>query len=143
MTLIPLACSDSPAYRPRCQGNPPEKFLPVYKKARELGIENLTGHVGEEGTADNVWMFVEGFDMGINRLDHGIVSADDPSLLDLLAKRKTLVTVCPLSNVRLRCVKEVKEVPLLKFIEHGVRFSLNSDDPAYAHPFTPAPQCAT
>lgn len=75
-------------------------------------------------------MFVEGYGMGINRVDHGIVSANDPSLLDLLAQRKTLVTVCPLSNVRLRCVKEVKEVPLPKFIEKGVRFSINSDDPA-------------
>lgn len=107
----------------------------MYQRARELGFERLTGHVGEEGAADNVRMFIEGFGMDINRLDHGIASADDPSLLDLLAERGTLVTVCPLSNVRLKCVKSVGEVPLDKFLKHGVRFSINSDDPAYA-PFT-------
>lgn len=68
--------------------------------------------------------------MGLRRIDHGIHSADDPSLLKILAEKNVFLTVCPLSNVSLRCIKSVSEHPIPKFLEAGVKFSINSDDPA-------------
>ncbi|KAM0752241.1 adenine deaminase [Meredithblackwellia eburnea MCA 4105] len=109
--------------------NPPEKFADVYTKGKELGFKNLTAHVGEEGPAQSVRTAVQ--DMGIHRIDHGIHAADDPELLKVLAEKNVFLTVCPLSNVRLRCVTSVSEVPIPKFMEAGVKFSINSDDPAY------------
>lgn len=134
-------------------GNPPEKYTGVYNRARELGITHLTAHVGEEGPgassyplfwlpgvglltfrghrlkAQSVRTAVE--DMGILRIDHGIHAADDPELLKVLAERNAFLTLCPLSNVRLRCVSKVSEVPIPQLMAAGVKFSINSDDPAY------------
>lgn len=110
-------------------GNPPEKYKEVYELARRLGIERLTMHSGEEGPASYVRTTVE--DLGILRIDHGVSSADDPEVLRMLAKRGAFLTVCPLSNVRLCVHKDVSESPIPKFMAAGVKFSINSDDPAY------------
>ncbi|KAK4703943.1 adenine deaminase, partial [Phenoliferia sp. Uapishka_3] len=110
-------------------GNPPEKFAGVYERAVELGITHLTGHVGEEGPAASVRTAVA--DMGLRRIDHGIHAADDPEVLKLLKEKNVFLTVCPLSNVRLRCIEKVADHPIPKFMEAGVKFSINSDDPAY------------
>lgn len=67
----------------------------------------------------------------MNRIDHGIHLVDDLELMQELAERKLLLTVCPLSNVRLRAVKEIRAVPIRTFLDKGVSFSINSDDPAY------------
>jgi len=104
------------------------KFASVYEKAREVGVPNLTMHSGEEGPADWVRQTLA---LGINRVDHGVHAADDPELLKELAARSTLLTVCPLSNVRLRVHKDVKESPIPLLLEAGVPFSINSDDPSY------------
>ncbi|KAI5479067.1 hypothetical protein MNV49_004349 [Pseudohyphozyma bogoriensis] len=109
--------------------NPPEKYASVYARAKELGMEYFTGHVGEEGPAQSVRTAV--MDMGLRRIDHGIHAADDDELLKILAEKNVFLTLCPVSNVQLRCVTKVAEVPILKFMEYGVKFSLNSDDPAY------------
>lgn len=93
-------------------------------------MPHFTAHAGEEGPADFVRTAVQ--EMGIHRIDHGIHSADDPDLLKVLAEKKVFLTVCPLSNVRLRCVTKVAEVPIPTFMAAGVKFSINSDDPAYA-----------
>lgn len=85
-------------------------------------------HSGEEGPADWVRQTLA---LGINRVDHGVHAADDPELLKELAARNTLLTVCPLSNVRLRVHKDVKESPIPLLLEAGVPFSINSDDPSY------------
>ncbi|KAL8278995.1 hypothetical protein RQP46_008664 [Phenoliferia psychrophenolica] len=110
-------------------GNPPEKYAEVYAKGKELGITHFTGHVGEEGPAAYVRTAVE--DMGLRRIDHGIHSADDPELLKVLAERNVFLTVCPLSNVSLKCIKSVADHPIPTFMKAGVKFSINSDDPAY------------
>lgn len=104
------------------------KFASVYEKAREVGVPNLTMHSGEEGPAEWVRQTLA---LGINRVDHGVHAADDPELLKELAARNTLLTVCPLSNVRLRVHKDVKESPIPLLLEAGVPFSINSDDPSY------------
>lgn len=87
-------------------------------------------HSGEEGPAD--WVRQTVFDLGINRVDHGFHAADDEKLLEELARRETFLTLCPLSNVRLQVTPEgVHQSPIPLLLEKGVKFSLNSDDPAY------------
>jgi adenosine deaminase len=67
----------------------------------------------------------------IERVDHGIQAIDDPALIDRLARAGTPLTMCPLSNVRLRCVDTLADHPLPDFLEAGVLVTVNSDDPAY------------
>lgn len=107
---------------------PPELFRTVYASAKEAGIRR-TAHAGEEGPASYVRGAISSLD--IQRIDHGIRLAEDVALMADVARKKMLVTMCPLSNVRLRCVKSVDELPIRKFLDAGVRFSINSDDPAY------------
>ncbi|SGY30641.1 BQ5605_C002g01172 [Microbotryum silenes-dioicae] len=111
------------------KGNPPEKYALVYQRARDLGVKNLTMHSGEEGPAQYVRTTVE--QLGIKRIDHGVRSSDDPEVLKMLAKENAFLTLCPLSNVRLRVMSAVSESPIPKLMEAGVKFSINSDDPAY------------
>ncbi|BGP21812.1 adenine deaminase [Rhodotorula toruloides] len=112
------------------KNNPPSKFAAVYSLARELHFPRFTMHSGEEGPAD--WVRQTVFDLGINRVDHGFHAADDPKLLEELAHRETFLTLCPLSNVRLQVTPEgVHRSPIPVLLEKGVKFSLNSDDPAY------------
>lgn len=105
------------------------KYKEVYERARTLGIKNLTMHSGEEGPASWVRSSVE--DLGLTRIDHGVRAADDPEVMKLLADRDIFLTLCPLSNVCLRVHKSVAESPIPKFLQAGVKFSINSDDPAY------------
>lgn len=109
-------------------GFPPEIFREVYALAAAAGIRR-TAHAGEEGDSTYISRALD--ICKTERIDHGIRLVDDEQLLKRVAKDKTLVTVCPLSNVRLRCVTKVAELPIRKFLDEGVRFSINSDDPAY------------
>ena len=109
-------------------GNPPEIFREVYAAAVEAGIRR-TAHAGEEGDSTYIERALDV--CKVERIDHGIRLAEDEVLLKRVVKNKTLLTVCPLSNVRLRCVAKVADLPIRKFLDEGVRFSINSDDPAY------------
>ncbi|RDW90586.1 adenosine deaminase [Aspergillus mulundensis] len=108
-------------------GPPKDLFRPIYLSAKERGI-NLTAHAGEEGDASYILAALE---KGATRIDHGIRLVEDPALMERIAREEVLLTVCPVSNVQLKCVKSVGEVPIRKFLDAGVRFSINSDDPAY------------
>lgn len=109
-------------------GNPPAKFRRVYARAGELGLHRVA-HAGEEGGAASV---TEALDLlHIERVDHGIQAIDDPALMDRLARDRIPLTMCPLSNVRLRCVDTMADHPLPAFLEAGVLVTVNSDDPAY------------
>lgn len=108
-------------------GPPKDMFRELYASASAKGIP-LTAHAGEEGDPSYISTALE---IGAQRIDHGIRLIEDPELMKQVAGRGVLLTVCPLSNVRLRCVKSVEEVPVRKFLEAGVKFSINSDDPAY------------
>ena len=110
------------------KGFPPGKWREVYASAKSAGIRR-TAHAGEEGPVEYIREALRELD--VQRLDHGIRLAEDEGLMKQLAERRLLVTVCPLSNVRLRCVKNVGELPIRKFLDEGVAFSINSDDPAY------------
>lgn len=118
---------------------PPELFQDVFAKSKAAGLR-LTAHAGEEGPASNIATSLSV--LGVERIDHGIRLADDPKLMMKVARAGTMLSVCPLSNVRLRCVKSVKELPIPKFLETGVKFSINSDDPAYFGGFILDNYCA-
>lgn len=110
------------------KGFPPYLFKDLFDKARNVGLR-LTTHAGEEGP---VTYIADAFDsLGVERIDHGIRLADDPELMKKVAAQGTLLTICPMSNVVLRCVDTIKDVPIRRFLDAGVKFSINSDDPAY------------
>lgn len=108
-------------------GPPKDMFRGIYASARQRGYR-LTAHAGEEGDPSYISTALE---LGAQRIDHGIRLVEDPALLERVVKEGVMLTVCPLSNVKLKTVKSVGEVPIRTFLEKGVRFSINSDDPAY------------
>jgi adenosine deaminase len=110
------------------QGNPPSKFMNVYKASVEAGYIPVA-HAGEEGPAEYVW---EALDLlNIKRIDHGNNSLEDENLIADIVDRDIALTVCPLSNLSLRVVKDLKNHPLRKMIQAGLKVTINSDDPAY------------
>ncbi|KAH7044528.1 hypothetical protein B0J12DRAFT_577948 [Macrophomina phaseolina] len=107
---------------------PPTLFEELYCRAGALGLQR-TAHAGEEGPAGFIQDSLD--KLGVTRIDHGRRLTEDPALMKRVAAEKILLTTCPLSNVVLRGIKEVAEMPIRQFIDAGVRFSINSDDPAY------------
>lgn len=117
------------------KGNPPSLWKEAYALARregegsEAGRLRLTAHAGEEGPAAYIAEALD--ELAVTRIDHGVNARLDEALMRRLAEEEVLLTVCPLSNVVLRVVGRVAESPVRTFLDHGVRFSINSDDPAY------------
>jgi len=109
-------------------GNPPSRFANYFRACRERGFR-ITVHAGEEGPASYVREAVEILDA--DRIDHGNSCLDDPALVHVLAERGTPLTVCPLSNVRLKGVPSLEAHPLRSMLAAGLNVTLNSDDPAY------------
>ena len=109
-------------------GNPPSKFKNVFNMAHQEGFLTVA-HAGEEGPADYVWEALE--HLKVSRIDHGNNSLNDEALIDELAKSKMPLTVCPLSNLKLKVVDDLKNHPLRKMIEKNLLVTINSDDPAY------------
>jgi adenosine deaminase len=109
-------------------GHPPSKFKNVFRRARDEDLL-LVAHAGEEGPPQYVW---EALDiLGVDRIDHGNRSLEDPALVARLARERMALTVCPLSNLRLCVVGDLREHPLRRMMEKGLLVTLNSDDPAY------------
>ncbi|MFI1336080.1 adenosine deaminase [Streptomyces sp. NPDC020845] len=109
-------------------GNPPSKFREVYARAREAGLK-CVAHAGEEGPPAYVW---EALDiLGVDRVDHGVRSLEDEALVARLVADQIPLTVCPLSNVRLRVVDRLEDHPLRAMLDAGLLVTVNSDDPAY------------
>ncbi|MGW3112599.1 adenosine deaminase [Streptomyces sp. NPDC001091] len=109
-------------------GNPPEKFREVYEAAAALGLRRVA-HAGEEGPPEYV---VQALDLlGVERVDHGLRSMEDPALVERLVRDRVPLTLCPLSNVRLRTVDTLADHPLPAMLEAGLMCTVNSDDPAY------------
>jgi adenosine deaminase len=109
-------------------GNPPSKFKHVFRRAHDARFF-LTAHAGEEGPPSYVW---EALDvLGVGRIDHGNRSLQDQTLVGRLARERMALTVCPLSNLRLRVVPDLKQHPLRQMMENGLVVTVNSDDPAY------------
>ena len=110
------------------RGNPPEKFERAFAKAREYGYLTVA-HAGEEGSADNIRSAVE--ILKVARIDHGNSCLTDNSVVDLLKENKTPLTLCPLSNLKLKVIRRLEDHPILKMMERELIVSVNSDDPAY------------
>ncbi|MGD9931193.1 MAG: adenosine deaminase [Mangrovibacterium sp.] len=110
------------------KGNPPSKFERVFSKAREEGFLTVA-HAGEEGPVEYVREAVDL--LKVFRIDHGNASINDEQLADELVKKKIPLTVCPLSNLALNVVPDLKSHPLKKLLDRGLLVTVNSDDPAY------------
>jgi adenosine deaminase len=110
------------------RGHPPSKFKRVFEQALKEGFKTVA-HAGEEGPAEYVW---EAIDLlKVSRIDHGNNSLHDENLVDELVNRKIPLTVCPLSNLKLKVVAQMKNHPLKTMLEKGLFVTVNSDDPAY------------
>lgn len=110
------------------KGNPPSKFYKVFEASAKEGYI-LLAHAGEEGPADYVWEAIDG--LKIVRIDHGNNCLTDEKLVDEIVKRDMALTVCPLSNLELRVVADLKDHPLKTMLNKGIKATVNSDDPAY------------
>jgi len=109
-------------------GNPPKKFEKLFEACRKEGFLTVA-HAGEEGPTKNIW---EALDLlQVKRVDHGVRSLEDESLVQRLVKEKIALTVCPLSNIKLCVFSNMKEHNLKKLMDKGLKVTINSDDPAY------------
>lgn len=109
-------------------GNPPADFARVYEAARNEGFFAVA-HAGEEGPAEYV---ADALDiLQVSRVDHGNHALDDPALVARLAREKTPLTMCPLSNLRLKVIASMAENPVKTALDAGLLVTVNSDDPSY------------
>ena len=109
-------------------GHPPTKFVDAYDLARSEGL-HLVAHAGEEGPPEYVWQALDV--LGVERIDHGVRSMEDEHLVARLVADQVPLTVCPLSNLKLRVVDQLEDHPLRRMLDAGLRVTINSDDPAY------------
>ena len=109
-------------------GHPPADFAEVFDVAAQAGLRRVC-HAGEEGPPDYIRQALDL--LGAERIDHGVRCLEDPALVARLASERVPLTVCPLSNVRLRVVGELAEHPLRRMLDSGLMVCVNSDDPAY------------
>jgi len=109
-------------------GNPPEKFVNVFSKAKGMGYK-LVAHAGEEGPASYIWSALDV--LNVQRIDHGIRAIDDPDLMLRLIESQMPLTICPLSNVKLRVFDNMASHTILDMLDLGVCVTVNSDDPSY------------
>ncbi len=109
-------------------GNPPEKFETVFRRARAEGFLTVA-HAGEEGPPSYVWQALDS--LGAARIDHGVRAIEDPKLVERLRRDAIPLTVCPLSNVKLRVFDRIEQHNLKALLDHGLLVTVNSDDPAY------------
>ena len=110
------------------RGHPPSKFARVFARVRSEGF-HVVAHAGEEGPADYVTQALDL--LGAQRIDHGIHAMDDPAVVQRLVDESVVLTVCPLSNVRLRVVPDMAAHPLARMLARGLKVTVNSDDPPY------------
>jgi adenosine deaminase len=110
------------------KGHPPSKFQRVFAKAASMGLK-CVAHAGEEGPPEYIWEALNL--LKVERIDHGVRSEEDPKLVQLLVEKKMPLTVCPLSNVKLKVFQKLKDHNLKRLLHKGVCITLNSDDPAY------------
>lgn len=109
-------------------GNPPEWFAEVFLLAREAGLHTVA-HAAEEGPPSYVTGAVEA--LGAERIDHGVRADHDESVVDMLVRDQIPLTMCPLSNVKLKVFSGIEHHNLKRLLERGVKVTINSDDPAY------------
>jgi adenine deaminase len=110
------------------RGYPPALFRQVYDRARSAGL-HLVAHAGEEGPAAYISEALD--QLGVQRIDHGVRCEDDPVLMQRLARERVPLTMCPLSNIRLKVFDRIESHNLKRLLDAGLCVTVNSDDPAY------------
>ncbi|MFT5723202.1 MAG: adenosine deaminase [Bacteroidia bacterium] len=109
-------------------GNPPSKFVKVFEASANQGYK-LVAHAGEEGPVDYIW---EALDLlNVIRIDHGNRCLDDDALVERLIEQNIALTLCPLSNVALKVIRNMEDHPVVKMLNKGIIATIHSDDPAY------------
>jgi len=109
-------------------GHPPEKFQRVFSQARAEGFRAVA-HAGEEGPPEYIWQALDL--LKVDRIDHGVRAAEDPRLIQRLVDEQIALTVCPLSNIKLKVFDSMEQHNILQLLEQGVKVTVNSDDPSY------------
>jgi adenine deaminase len=109
-------------------GHPPEKFARIFARCKELGLR-LVAHAGEEGPPEYIWSALDA--LKVERIDHGVQATRDAALMQRLAKDRIPLTVCPLSNQKLKVFPDLRDHSLRKLLDAGLCAMINSDDPAY------------
>jgi len=110
------------------KGNPPNKFEKLFKKASENNFITVA-HAGEEGPYEYIWEALNF--LNVKRIDHGVQCLKDEKLVEELSKKQIPLTVCPLSNIKLRVFNKLNEHNLKKMLDKKLMVMVNSDDPAY------------
>lgn len=108
-------------------GNPPSKFKNLFSLAKQEGFL-LVAHAGEEGDSGYIW---EALELGVSRIDHGVRCIEDEKLMQYLKEKQIPLTVCPLSNLKLKVFKKPEEHNVLSLLRKGLCVTINSDDPSY------------
>ncbi len=109
-------------------GHPPEKFAEVFARCRALGL-HLVAHAGEEGPPAYIWSALDA--LRVERIDHGVQCVKDAALVRRLVQDRIALTVCPLSNLKLRVFPRLADHNLGRLLDAGLMATVNSDDPAY------------
>jgi adenosine deaminase len=109
-------------------GHPPEKFERVFARCRKMGL-HVVAHAGEEGPPAYIESALNA--LGAERIDHGVQAEKSPALMQRLAQQRTPLTVCPLSNLKLCVIPDLRQHNLRRLLEAGLCVSIHSDDPAY------------
>jgi len=109
-------------------GFPPKNFERVFAKAAKEGFRKVA-HAGEEGPPEYIWQAIEV--LGVSRIDHGIRCSEDKTLVNYIAKEQIPLTICPLSNVKLKAFEKMEHHNLKELMNAGICITINSDDPAY------------
>ncbi len=109
-------------------GHPPEKFKEVFAACRALGLR-CVAHAGEEGPAQYIWNALQYLEA--ERIDHGVRAIDDPALMRLLARHQVPLTVCPLSNIKLKVFDSLAQHNIKTMLDAGLCVTINADDPSY------------
>jgi adenosine deaminase len=109
-------------------GHPPEKFAKVFARAKQLGFR-LVAHAGEEAPPAYIWSALDV--LRVERIDHGVQAIHDAALMQRLAQDRVPLTVCPLSNLKLRVFPTMQQHTLKRMLDAGIMATVNSDDPAY------------
>ncbi len=109
-------------------GNPPSRFARVFDRAREEGFLTVA-HAGEEGPPEYIWEALN--ELHVRRIDHGVRCLEDDRLVERLRRDRVPLTVCPLSNVKLRVFDRIESHSIARLLDAGLCVTVNSDDPAY------------
>lgn len=110
------------------KNNPPATFVDVFERAKQLGLVRVA-HAGEEGPAEYINEALDVLD--VQRIDHGVRCLESHKVVERLRSEQIVLTVCPLSNLSLKVVEDLRDHPLPKLLAEGLKVTISSDDPAY------------